>query len=203
MATVIPPGYALATIILRLANDPEDMVITFGIELGGSFDAPTTMGNIRDAFTDTGSVGPISRISNAYTFAAVELAIGQDGGPPIRTELAVNVAGTDTAPPLPQNCAVLVRKLSALPGREGKGRMYVPGFAEGGVSPNGVIDSVNLTALQTRWDNFRAGVIVTDQVDNMVVLHSSPQAGGTPLPTPVTNLIVDNVIATQRRRLRR
>jgi hypothetical protein len=103
---------------------------------------------------------------------------------------------------LPANCSVLVKKVTGVGGRKNRGRNFFPFvIAEGDVTEVGVVGAARLANLQNAAD------IWLDQLDTggvgglatpMYILHS-----GNEIPTPVSNLVVDPIIATQRRRLRR
>jgi hypothetical protein len=104
-------------------------------------------------------------------------------------------AVTDVYP----NCAVLVRKTSGLTGRANRGRMYLPGMlSEADVSEDGTIGAGVTSAIQTAMTAFYNALLGGAAAIQMVIFHTLPG----PSPTLVTGLIVENMIATQRRRLR-
>lgn len=205
MATVIPPAYAQVAFLHEHAPDPEPMICTMGFDLtgvGGAFeDAVEAILNawqlqvVPNMDTNTLSIGCVAQI-------------GQDGGPPLRIEVVTPTAGAIAGEYLPQNCALLVRKLTTLGGREGRGRMYVPYILlESDVSEVGAVATTRLADLQTTFSNLHADWMNTigasAPATPPVLLHSEPQLGLTPVPTPITAFAVDGRIATQRRRLRR
>ena len=213
MALLIPPGFAQVSIYMALTGDPDPMICTIGIDISdaaGDFQACAKV--VEYAWANTGTLpGPRTEQAPDYTTTVIKLAVGQDGGPPIIVEEPVNVAGTGSAGTMPQNCAVLVRKNTNLGGREGRGRMYVPGLRETDVSPAGAITGAVVTAWQTKFNNFFNNLVnpppgtgvTSDPSCPPVILHTVPQLGLTPPPTPIVGFTVDPVIATQRRRLRR
>lgn len=194
MTLVIPPGYAQVAYRFLLANDPEEIITTLGVDTDvfpGNLTGATAL---RDKWTETwGAVGR----SASYTFRGVYLRVGQDGGPPVVVQVDSLSVGTGSQVPPPQNCALLVKKQTASGGRANRGRMYLPPYpiGEGDITANGVIADGQVTTLQ--------GVINTwlNEVGAYVVLHDSESPVTT--PTPITSFILDRVIATQRRRLRR
>lgn len=195
MSLIIPPGFSQALLKFSLAGDPEEMVMTFGVDNEAPYTGDLSgAAAIRDKFL---AAFPASVISTSYTFRGCKLLVGQDGGPPAIYDSIVAITGTAALANLPQNCAVLVKKVTALGGRRGRGRMFMPPMVlnEGAVDANGMIDESNRDGVNDRWDTFLTGL-------GMVLLHDSLGAGIEPAPTPVTNLIVDGRIATQRRRLR-
>jgi hypothetical protein len=98
---------------------------------------------------------------------------------------------------LPQNCATLIRKTTALAGRRGRGRFYLPPITmdEFATSKAGVIASSSLAAMQLAANAW------FDHGEPFVILHDSLPSSLA--PTPITSFVVDGRIATQRRRLRR
>lgn len=196
MALVIPPGFAQLVYRFTLASDPEPMVVTIGRNL-------STYGGIDQADVDTmagyfTTASPASSLYSVYRYEGMTLYQGQDGAPPVVWESSPSVAfqGTAAGETLPQNCAYLVRKRTALGGRRGRGRMYVPPFwfSEATVDSRGYLTSAAVTAAQTRMNNWFSG-------SGWVILHA-PGISATPDPTEIVSFVVQNQIATQRRRMR-
>jgi hypothetical protein len=190
MTLVIPDGFAQAAWRFSMTGDPEVMVTTIGLETG-------VVGQVvAEEFADTWlSQFPAGNMSAGWTFLGAVLRVGQPSGPPLILEAPRNIAGTQGGPSLPNNCTLLIKKRSTLGGRQGRGRMYVPmtSVGEESVNRNGLIDQAVVESLQTAWTN------IYGQLD-AVILHDS--SGPITVPTPITALIVDPRIATQRRRMR-
>jgi hypothetical protein len=204
MPLVIPPGFAAASIQFRHENDPEPWYVTMGLDIsdaGGATDAIAL--KVMDGWDD--NIMP--QYSNQVSITGVDLVIGQDGPDPVRTFLATTSLrnGSETGQKLPQNCAMLVRKNTALGGRRNRGRMFVPGILnEASVTATGIIDPSSLAILQGQQALFLAYLASAGgslPAIPMVLLHSTGLSP-VPDPTPVTSLTIDNVISTQRRRLR-
>lgn len=194
MALVIPPGFALVAYRFLLDGDPEEMVTTLGMEMDSFAGGQDAADQLRDNFL-TGFTA--ADILADYTFVGTRVLVGQDGGPPVVFEALANVEGEATAGnALPQNVAFLVTKRTASGGRSGRGRMYFPPFAaiESEVSSRGVLSPAAVSAVQSRID---AGLPLT----GAVILHDS--SSPTTVPTPITSLTLQALVATQRRRLRR
>ncbi len=83
--------------------------------------------------------------------------------------------------------------------------MYLPAgyLGEENVDHNGDVLQVLLNATQTRATGFLNAVKALPTVSEAVLFHS-PSATGSPVPppTPITSLVVQSKIATQRRRMR-
>lgn len=197
MGVLIPVGGTQATMRWSVSGDPEFMHVTIGlIDLSVTEDpddiADRFYGSLlTTAFTTAASIN--SLYSLGTSLVATHLSSGW-----VSIEVGVAVGGTAVLAPLPNNCAVLVRKRTDLGGRRNRGRMYFPPFmiGEGDVNQNGRIDAADVTAFQA---------VCTDLFDTLVsnnlqpvVWHENGGAG-----TQVTSFLVQPVIATQRTRMRR
>lgn len=202
MTLVIPPGFAEVALQLRHTSDPDPWYITHGVDshtFGGDYDA---VGQLvvtywGDFITDL--------LSNDVTLTGVKLTIGQDAGDNLIVFFPANVQGTSPSARLPQNCALLIDKGTLLGGRKGRGRFFVPGLlAESNVNSVGVIDGTYLAGIQDACDtvlsNFNDGLDPLEPLP-MVLLHND-YGSLTPNPTAITRLTAQNLISTQRRRLR-
>lgn len=197
MALLIPPGFAQLVLRWQLAGDPEPMVSTLGYDvsgLGGAYDAFLTSINNQYPI----SFGAGARLS-VYTFIGSILYVGQDGSPPAVYERPAAEAGSSGSQAPPSNCATLVRKNTALGGRRGRGRMFLPPFnlAETSVDANGNLDGAYVSGTNSNL----ASWLVTGR--SPVLLHNSEGVSPPPAPTPITTLVVQTKIATQRTRMRR
>lgn len=110
--------------------------------------------------------------------------------------------GTGAGSGLPNNCATLVKKSTALGGRRNRGRMYFPTPLEGEVDGAGT----NTIGAVTAWNTLLLRLLpgggthtAFGVLGDAVVLHDE----GSQTPTEVTDLGCQTKIATQRRRMRR
>jgi hypothetical protein len=194
MTLVIPDGFGQAAYRFSLTGDPEVMISTIGVlwnDIGGT--PQGTADDMRDQFS---SVFGAADIIAGWSFLGVTLKAQDGGGLPGIFEAPANVVGTAAITSPPNNVTTLVKKITALGGRSGRGRMFLPPFNlnEASVANNGMISGVVLAAMQT-------GINSAIWAANRMLLHDSA-APGAPDPTPITSLIVDPQVATQRRRLR-
>lgn len=159
--------------------------------------------SIEAAMTDTTNIQSVS-----VKFGPDET--GESG------EFVENILGTAAVQTVPPNVALLVRKLSGLGGRRGRGRMYVPGLGESSVDTGGTIVGGTVSGWQTIFDAIFNGL--ESQDTPMVLLHDPPghwilNSNGqprfvadvgedAPAPTTVTSLVVESRVASQRRRNR-
>jgi hypothetical protein len=197
MTLVIPPGFADLAYEIRNDGDPDPWYVTCGIDLGDTDNIPALGIALLGGFTTI-----MDLLNGSSQNTAVKITVGQDGASPVRYTIPRvgpgGVGGSGSAK-LPQNCAALVRKNTALGGRQHRGRLFLPNVLdEGEVSHVGLIAAPMMTALTTKVDLW----FDTFEDTPMVILHNNVGVGDTPDPTPVTSLTCDNVVSTQRRRLR-
>lgn len=197
MPLVVQNGYANVFFGYRLVNDPETMYTALGI----NFDGVPALGIMQARITEFVSAWHLSFkgiTPENYTLGPSHADIGVTDGPNIRFDVNQSSPGEGVTTAQPSNCAYLFHKSTNLGGRAGRGRMYVPGVAGGGVSGNGVITEGVLLSVQNAIDEFYTLVLLIEDIENAVLFHS----GETPDPSPITSLACDPVIATQRRRMR-
>lgn len=201
MPLIIPPGYADIAAEMLCQGDPDPWYCTWGVDSSAATGDPEDIGHT----SITAWTIMMSQLSPECQFTGVKVTIGQDGAENIRQFVPVDAAtpGTSNVPKLPQNNAVLIRKTSAVGGRRARGRLFVPNMAtEGSVSNVGLIAGDVRAAYQGFATQFLNSLAENAIPTPMVILHNS--LGISPIidPTPVTSLVVDQTISTQRRRLR-
>jgi hypothetical protein len=206
MPLTIPSGFANVSHKMLLAGDPEPMIVTYGLEVAGAQTGGASITNateMHDAF----HLEFKNVVAAEYTLVETALRYGAGAGGSELLEVAsFPLAMLGGSPGLPQNCAALFHKRTAVAGRRGRGRFYLPGLYEAGVDGKGRIDPTQLNAMNTAGSNFLAKIVTLPNVGPMVVLHGPSTALNPtpePAPTPVVSLTCDPVIATQRTRLRR
>jgi len=190
---IIPVGYAGISMPLNHALLVRPAYVTFGVRNDAAFSNPNEVADgVQDAFVSTMS----PRIDTEVTIGPCEAQVNVSAGPVPGVATSDSLGGS-SATVAPPNIAILCRKHTLMPGRPGRGRFYLP-FAvdRSGVDQAGIIETAVLTA---------TGEALTDLLEDletrdlpMVVLHNA--AG---LPAVVTAFSVDNLVATQRRRLGR
>ena len=191
----IPTGFARVTLGYTRSGDPEEMLNVYGSEL--DTDGPTTA----QTWADNHDVALGGQIASTITLTTVTVEVGSgSGAPPYLTfQINPNEGGGASAYELdPPNTAILIKKATATPGRQGRGRIYWPVAGSSFSNNVGILDSAVLSDLQDAFDLF-----LTNLATNGAAMHVLHQASG-PITTPseVTALIVDPKVATQRRRLR-
>jgi hypothetical protein len=201
MPQINPTGFAAVIHSMTLLGDPEPMAITYGVGFDGPLpvaQAQNACNALRSAFTDNMS----NIIATGYAHKQTEMIVG-GFTPPLVYLDPTPVVFTGTINPLPQNSALLVQKRSALIGRRHRGRLYIPGVNEVEVAPNGVVSPALLAAYNSALQSWLTAIRNITEVLDMFILHTqAPLAPAPPEPTRVSTLVADDVIATQRRRLR-
>lgn len=193
---VIPAGYAQANIVFEGAAVPTGAEMTIGLNVG-TFGQPASVAaaGVFDAM-DTANMNTLWTSVLQVSEVRVKYGPDETGPTGIHTAVLTGTLATTGAAPM---VSVLVQKVTALGGRAGRGRCYMPGVIDGLVDASGGLDTGYQAAAQTSWDDFLAELIATDL--EPVVLHGA----GSPisLPTTITSFAVANQVASQRRRNRR
>ena len=185
MALIIPPGYAQCSVeFSQQGGSAGPKFTTFGAHLVGGGDISAAAEAVEGFFNDRLYVNDVAlvklNIDTATTHTEVPLTNTAKGG-------------NATSPQV----ACLVKKVTNIRGVENRGRMYLPGvLSDDDVGVGGLIDPDVLENLQTGMSAFLSELETNAGVE-MVVLHS-----GSSDPTPVGSLLVEALVATQRRRLR-
>lgn len=203
MALIIPDGFAQVTIPIRHVLMAREAVVTFGVEWNPAGTAEAALDRIfSDWFETMGGV-----IDEACTQGPARASVGTS------TDEHIQVEGTDTGgssrsvEEAPPNVAMLIQKRTARGGRRGRGRMFVPwALDEGQVSGVGGITVGQVNLAQTAADAFLFNLLTIDGDGGPFTMHILHVSGGSTTPgppDPVTALVVDNVVSTQRRRLGR
>jgi hypothetical protein len=138
-----------------------------------------------------------ANFSSRWRYLGVECTRMTATGP--ITGVAVqNLIGTTSLSTVPINCAMLIQKNTARGGRKGKGRMFVPcfGFSESNVDELGVITTGTVASQQALWSSAFTALAASDV--KPALLHSDGSAVDL-----ITSITVKQIIATQRRRLKR
>ena len=189
---VIPDGYGEARIEWQVPGNAGPGLTVLGFTDGDPIEGADQVAlAIRDRVKN--DICP--QMANAYFLATVTVNINRTGN--IEQGQATGLDnGSLTGAAMPPNVTYLIRKRTGFAGRKFRGRWYLPGVVEGDADAAGVLSSTRQLALQTAMTLF-AGDMITDGHD-VVLLHSSAPPG----PSVITGLLVEQTVATQRRRLR-
>lgn len=204
MALIIPVNFAQVILPMQHASLARTAAITYGIntsETGGDF--VTAADDQVVAFINAWE----EELDSQVTVGPATLRVGQDGGDPLAVEGSFTDTGAETGAMIPPNSNLLVKKQTALGGRRGRGRCFIPWvLLDAAVDDVGQIDSGSLAVRQGDASSWLAhltnNTIVTNDTP-MYLLHDSRGAGTEPAPSLVTALTVPSLIAVQNRRIGR
>lgn len=196
----IPVGNKEATFVFSVDGNTRSITFAIGI---ADLDvlSPRTNLELADLISQNWSVAGApfqpSNMPSEYNLLNVTVTEMTETGP--LTAISANGSnGSGGQAPVPINSALLVTKNTALGGRRNKGRMYVPPFlpGESQVDANGNLAAGVQATLQGQFDVATDGDLADDI--GYLLYHQT----GDPTPTAITSLVVNNLIATQRRRMR-
>lgn len=189
---VIPDGYAQANFRFTGESAPNGAEVTLGLNLAFSSATPTEVAGICGGKWED-SVLPFQCDDISLDEVLVKF------GPTATGPSGVSQFGTpggDVGASEAPAVSVLVRKLTDLGGRAGRGRMYIPGIRDTRVDSSGHVDGTYATDLGIGLVTFKDALEAEDL--GLVVLHG-PESPLT-VPTPIQFLIVQQYVGTQRRR---
>lgn len=206
MALNVPAGMYVAKLLWRMDGDSETMISTIGVRPADG--PPESLVEVAKSVSEAWHGAFENEVLNpAYVFVGADALTPGDGGSEVATYIEADGRGTQANNCLPNNCALLVKKNTGKGGRRNRGRMFLPA----GYLPN---TEVNHTGAISGWagtmqsninqfyENLTDLTILggTDRVALQPVLFHNGAPG--PTPTDVTQLLVDNKIATMRERMR-
>jgi hypothetical protein len=194
----IGTGYGEVTLRWRAVTTTRDSTVVIGFKNNPSDNPSVIAASLNSLMTATGAIGNAAKFSSTYAWRGVRVVVERGSGPEI-ADVTANTIGTLVADPVPPNSAFLVRKNTLFGGRHGRGRMFLPPIfaAETAVDSVGALSGATITALQTQMTAM-VGTFAGANY-NMYLLHNVSEIP----PYAVDTLIVQPVVATQRRRLRR
>lgn len=191
MAITIPDGYGEVALTLRNENSARLEAITFGMQV----DVDTVQTNdlwssTIHAFAEAILQDATSSIHCSGGTVTFFNGAGHTGSVPFSIAQVDGAASGDTMTP---NVAYLYQKQSIVLGRSGRGRFFLPGVSESHVDGGGNVDPTFLTAQRNHATSALAGLA---DAGGMFILSKDG-------PVPVTKLVPEAMVATQRRRLRK
>lgn len=201
--TAIPVGFAEATFIFLRSGAVRQSTWALGFDDAnfGTRTPATMAGSFRSAFSDT-NLKPYhtENMCGHWSFLGVSVTKMLESGPVVGTSM-VTVVGSSAGSEMTPNVAVLINKQTDLGGRRNRGRAFIPPVypPETNVDAGGIIDGGVVTTMQNTY-NAAFGVLIAGEVTPVVFHQSAPF---TPTPLQDDGLIVQAMVATQRRRLRR
>lgn len=194
---LIPLNYAQANIIYNHGiGTPTGAEVTIGLNTAGFSGSTTDIGQaVYDSLVTSNIFGNLSD-DVAIEGVLVKEGPNATGPSALYSNIAQGAVSGDSTPP---NTAILVHKVTAFGGRQGRGRMFWPGLPEAGMLGSGNLAGTYQADLQTGFTSFYDELVAADLIPTL--LH-----GDTPSPPGPYGILAFNVdarVATQRRRLRR
>jgi len=193
---IIPANYAQANVHFTGGGAPTGAEVTLGLNVELFVDTPAALAALVLNLFQSAAIR--QRMSGDIVIASCSVKYGPNATGP-SAEVANPQPGTNQGPVVSPNTTFLIRKLTGFGGRTGRGRMYLPGPAEGQVDAGGLLDAGVRGGLDAAMEDLRNGLVQAGAVPTL--LHGA----GSPIqvPMPITSFNVDARVATQRRRLRR
>lgn len=197
MPLIIPPGFGSAAFVFTSTTGTPPIVTTIGVDLS---DVTIGMVGAANAMMAAYVEHLIPETDNSLTLDHVTLTVGQDGPGGSVDSSNAPVVGTRGGTGPPVSMATIVRKVTNVLGRRGRGRMFVPGLlTTTQVDENGIISAVRrdeIDAVLTAWATEFSQTPTTAMPP--VLLHSSAPAD----PTPIVDLTTASLVGWIRGRIR-
>jgi hypothetical protein len=206
----IPEGFAQVTHTFSGVALPHGAAVVYGVENV----AEDTAGEIAVGTKAQFGINIMPRVFGQVSLVNTNVKLGPDDTGPSADEGGEPIAGGTAGAGAVPSAAYLITKATALGGRRGKGRMFVPGVEESVVDAQGVVAAgfaVTFSGNLANWLEDLASngwplVLLHDPATEWVLVDGQPRrvpvAGPVPDPTTVTSLSLSGTVATQRRRLR-
>lgn len=192
---IIPEGYAQLNIAFAGQAQPNGAQITMGLTLPVGATITDVMDSVESVIVASAFKDFVDNESKVDYFL-VKFGPNDIGPSAIRN---LDITGDMGGDGLVPSVAVLARKITALGGRAGHGRLYWPFVGASMVDDGGNFTGSWREAFETMLNDFKDDLSSTELP--MTLLHGE----GSPIETPliVSSLSVQSKVATQRRRLRK
>jgi hypothetical protein len=202
MGVTVPLGFGMWRLPIRLVGDAETMYITCGFVDDDIIPPSVIAQNITAPLLATPTFAA-STVWQDYSMGPGEVTVTRLLGTFEGVGTTTRTGTNTTTTVLPQNVAVLVKKITARGGRHGRGRMFLPPFmfGEASVTPQGVIATSQVNQITTDFQTWRASL--AGGSTPLQLLHQAPPVGPAIPPDVIEQFICSNIVATQRTRLRR
>lgn len=189
----IPAGYGQVTFLFTGGGVPTGAACVFGVNPDGVISTAELLAAAAEDAWDRSDMA--SLYDQSVNMSSIHAKLGPDSTG-AAADLSTNYPGARTGAVGYPGVALLVRKNSALGGRRGQGRFFLPGICEEDIEIGGqttaLFRSLVATNIQFLFETFAENLIPH------VILHNNDDE-----PTLVTGLAPQAQVATQRRRNRR
>lgn len=187
----VPAGFSQVTLDYQSDPATRGASVVFGVENVGSLSPDDIANDLEGGLLD-------DWVANTVSVHAGVVAIHVKNGPTATgptADRSVSITGDVGGALMTPNVTILHKKVTASGGRKHRGRMFTPYTSEDVVAGNGFVDGTHRAAIDAANLDLLAALFGADLP--MVLLHSGVEA-----PDTVTALLVQEFVATQRRRLR-
>lgn len=188
---IIPEEYGQVNFRHAGIGLPNGAECTLGFNNEGG---PLQADEAAEAWATIWAANIVPQMSSSVTFTGTYVKLGPNQFGPF-AEFPAAVQGSEGSTCDVPSVAALIIKNTALGGRQGRGRMFLPGLEENEINTGGEISSTRRTLLDAGFVDLMADA--TTALMLPVVLHNDALA-----PTPITSMVTAGLAATQRRRLR-
>jgi len=190
---IIPVGFAQINWHFIVADGTRDAQCTIAVDHSGGSGTPDDLAAIAQ---DAMASAVMPDVSDTWQLDKTHVKFGPNATG-LEADNFDTATGGASAASVPSNTAVLVRKVTAEGGRRQRGRLYMVGLPETARLGSDRILDANVTTLQGDWNDLKTAF---DDADlPLVLLHGHPDD----TPTVISHMTVENVLATQRRRMRK
>jgi|SRR5687767_5042707 len=191
----IPPGHGIIRWEMTDISNNHEYLCQMGVVLAAA-DPLEVQGDAGQAWQDY--IAPF--VGQECTNGVCRLLVGtSDPSEPITYGGVIYVPGSSTADTAPPNVALLMKKRTGQGGRRNTGRMFVPKPTEAGIDEAGRLSSGQFAAWEVACSDFYDALVAIPGVQDLVILHRLV----TEAPTVITSLEGQQLVASQRKRLRR
>lgn len=192
----VPTGFAQIAWHFSGAITGREMVSTLGVQHPTSW-VPTgaDLEDICDAMAAASR--PLPLMQSTTKLVKVRVYVGHASGTPSMYERADGRAGTGAGSVFPPALCWRITKTTALPGRRGRGRMFLPGLLESNADDAGVMLGTAISNMNSALSNMQADLVALSLTPYL--LHSD--VGTT--PSLITLLSCAGTVGLQKRRLGR
>lgn len=164
-------------------------------------DPAILMGLAQNAFTQWAATWKTQQSNVLWLGTVRATSLEQQNSPSVEYIPTTGNAGTQSADPLPANCAALIQVLTAYRGRSYRGRIYIPGLCDNQATGSTLSETTKdaLTNSFSYWDFLDVsgepyGLCVVSRFHN-----KAPRVVG--IHTDATGFSCGNYVVSQRRRL--
>lgn len=161
------------------------------VTLGLNSPTPMTLAKVEGIITAWSSPGPLAEMNAEWRLSSTTVANGTGALFTLTTVVGALGGGS----PAPPNCTFLVKKVTGVGGRKNRGRMYLPGVGESDVDGIGGVLAAKVTGLNIAFTSFMTALAALDISPCILHTEALPSTG-------ILSFQTENLIATQRRRLR-